>query len=546
MANGSLKVLTLDVRLGMFIEDLDRPWLDTPFLIQGFLLEDDSDIGTLRQLCRYVYVDPVRSTVPVPRTLSMVEGPVATEHAVPSGMRPVQVVRTAPRTQGAKPAAASPRPRVVREHRPLSDPRRPAREKDATNVAARQIVFTASRSGAKWRPVDPGQPASPDAPAGASAGTLRFNPLSRLKGLFQDLADMRREAGRPSDPRPDVEEEHRPEPSIAPPGVQLVVYRDEVPIHQELPRAEQSYKRAREILDRLAQDMRTGTRVDVEGVDEVVNDMVDSMIASPDALMWIARMRQQHSDVYSHGVQVGVYLLALGRHLGFPKTQLGYLGTMGLLLDLGKTALPRGLLEKPGRLTDDEFALVKRHVEYGLEVVSSGPKALHPDVLEGIAQHHERLNGRGYPYGLQGEDIGVYGRMSGIADCFAAVTSPRPYADTLSVSDAMMRLYEWGGELFAQPLVEKLVQAIGVFPVGSLVELSSGEVAVVIRHNRVRRLQPKVLVIADAHKQPLRSFQTLDLLTESEEWRGGRVRVCRGLPSGAYGLDTSTCYLSAT
>jgi HD-GYP domain-containing protein (c-di-GMP phosphodiesterase class II) len=217
---------------------------------------------------------------------------------------------------------------------------------------------------------------------------------------------------------------------------------------------------------------------------------------------------------------------------------------MGLLLDLGKTAVPRGLLEKPGRLTEQEFTLVKRHVELGLEVLASSARSLHADVIEGIAQHHERLNGGGYPRGLEGEYIGIYGRMAGIADCFAALTSPRPYAETLPVSEAMMRLYDWSGEQFALSLVEKLVQTIGVFPVGSLVELSSGEVAVVIRHNKVRRLQPTVLVIADFEKRPLRHFQTLDLLTAGDG-PGTGIRVRRGLPTGAYGLDTDACYVGA-
>jgi HD-GYP domain-containing protein (c-di-GMP phosphodiesterase class II) len=196
-------------------------------------------------------------------------------------------------------------------------------------------------------------------------------------------------------------------------------------------------------------------------------------------------------------------------------------------------------------LTEEEFNLVKRHVEYGLEVVSSGPTTVRPEILEGIAQHHERLNGLGYPRGLKGEQIGIYGRMAGIADCFTALTSPRPYAEVLSVSDAMMRLYQWGDDLFAQPLVEKLVQAIGVFPVGSLVELSSGEVAIVVRHNRVRRLQPTVLVIAGRDKLPLMRFATLDLLAAGTGATGGPIHVHRGLPAGAYGLDTSACYLSA-
>jgi HD-GYP domain-containing protein (c-di-GMP phosphodiesterase class II) len=399
-----------------------------------------------------------------------------------------------------------------------------------------------SGSDVAWRPAGHGVPA--DQP-NTEAPRFRFDPLSRLKELVGDLTRGRRETRLPSVPLPDADCDYWLDASMAPPGVQLVIYPPEASMRDEFPRAEKSFFRARETLDRLARDMRTGIRVDVDGVDEIVNEMVDSMIASPDALMWITRMRQQRSDVYSHGVQVGVYLLALGRHLGFPKAQLGHLGAMGLLLDLGKTAVPRTLLEKPGRLSDEEFELMKRHVEYGLEAVSSGPKGIHEEILEGIAQHHERLNGLGYPKGLKEDQIGVFGRMAGIADCFTALTSPRPYAETLSVSDAMMRLYKWGGELFSQPLVEKLVQAIGVFPVGSLVELSSGEVALVIRHNRVRRLQPTVLVIANASKQPLRRFRTIDLLNASGAEPDGQIQVRRGLPAGAYGLDTSACYLSA-
>lgn len=540
MAQESLEVLTQDLLPGMFVEDLDRPWLDTPFLIQGFLLDDKHDIETLRQLCHHVYVDPLRSTVPMPLTQSGQKRPLAPEGTGAGVARPLEVIRPSGRSKvgGERPA---------RDRAPVDDDDRASsatsqRPKEKITLAPGPRPVAHVPAGADWPPAGPAQPAS--APAAGASGVL-FNPLSRLKGLFDGLAHAWRETRLPSVPLPDAADAIRPDPAMAPPGVQLVIYPDERPIREELPRAEKSFVRARETLDRLAQDMRTGTRVDVEGVDEVVNDMVDSMIASPDALMWIARMRQQHSDIYSHGVQVGVYLLALGRHLGFPKMQLGHLGTMGLLLDLGKTALPRDLLEKPGRLTDEEFELMKRHVEYGLEVVSSGPKALHPDILEGIAQHHERLNGLGYPTGLRGDQISVYGRMAGIADCFAALTSPRPYAEALSVSDAMMRLYKWGGELFAQPLVEKLVQAIGVFPVGSLVELSSGEVAVVIRHNRVRRLQPSVLVIANPDKQPLQRFRTLDMLNEPKAQAGSPLHVHRGLPAGAYGLDTSACYLSA-
>jgi HD-GYP domain-containing protein (c-di-GMP phosphodiesterase class II) len=472
----------------------------------------------------------LRSTVPVPGAEAMHAAPAQRTAAREPALRVV--------TSVAQPKAATRVPDVAVDRKPSPGATRPSSERPLITLAARGSTPHAERL--RDRATAPGQGTSGAAPR------LRLNPFSRLRELFDDLS-----TGWSGDdggqPLPEVlsretPTDERPDPSLAPPGVLLVVYADQAPIREELPRAEKSVSRARDVLERLARDMRSGARIDIDGVDEVVNDMVDSMVASPDALMWIARMRREHNSIYAHGVQVGVYLLALGRHLGFPKVQLGYLGTLGLLLDLGKTAVPRGLLEKPGRLTEEEFTLVKRHVELGLEALAASARSLHADVIEGIAQHHERMNGSGYPRALQGEDISIYGRMAGIADCFAALTSPRPYADTLPVSEAMMRLYEWSGELFALPLVEKLVQAIGVFPVGSLVELSSGEVAVVIRHNKVRRLQPTVLVIADFEKRPLTRFQTLDLLTAGDG-RGNGIRVRRGLQTGAYGLDTAACYL---
>jgi HD-GYP domain-containing protein (c-di-GMP phosphodiesterase class II) len=503
----------------MFVEDLDRPWLDTPFLIQGFLLEEESDLKTLQQLCRHVYIDPLRSTADLLQARPAHQPCPAAERSLPaSGLGHPQGQASAPRDRG---------------HPTIGNGEPEQSGSPAGVVVARE-----------W-----GGPTPPMPPPAAEAGHTStthpwLRPLGRVKALVGDLTRLRR-LGRAPSPRPAFVDERKPDPSLAPPGVRLLVYPDETPVRAELPRAQKSFARAHEVLDKLSHDMRTGTPVDVQHVDEVVTDMVDSMVINPDALMWIARLRQQHNELYSHGVQVAVYLLALGRHLGFPKDQLGYLGAMGLLLDLGKTALPRDLLDKPGRLTEEEFDLVKQHVEYGLEVVSSGPTTVRPEILEGIAQHHERLNGLGYPKGLKGQQIGIYGRMAGIADCFTALTSPRPYAEVLSVSDAMMRLYKWGDDLFSQPLVEKLVQAIGVFPVGSLVELSSGEVAIVVRHNRVRRLQPTVLVIAGRDKLPLMRFATLDLLSAGTGATGGQIHVHRGLPAGAYGLDTSACYLSA-
>jgi len=135
-------------------------------------------------------------------------------------------------------------------------------------------------------------------------------------------------------------------------------------------------------------------------------------------------------------------------------------------------------------------------------------------VIEGIAQHHERMNGSGYPHGLKAGQIGIFGRMAGIGDCFAALTKSRPYAEAVSSYEALRSITGWGGEYFHAPLTEQFVQAIGVFPVGSLVELSTGEVAVVVSHNKVRRLKPRVLLLTSPDKTPSAYPIMVDLLYE--------------------------------
>jgi hypothetical protein len=187
--------------------------------------------------------------------------------------------------------------------------------------------------------------------------------------------------------------------------------------------------------------------------------------------------------------------------------------------------------------------MIKEHVRLGLEAIAASDSTLPAAVESGIAQHHERLDGTGYPNGLKGGEINIYGRMTAIADSFAALITPRPYANPSAPQDALMNLYEWAGSSFHEPLVEAFVQAVGVFPVGSLVELSTGEVAVVVAHNRVRRLEPRVLVLTWPDKSALSIPAERDLLASQGNGGPGRVRILRGLPSGAYGLKMRDYYL---
>ncbi len=510
------KVFTHELKVGMFVADLDRPWVDTPFLLQGFLIEDEEQIGALRAHCEYVIIDRARSTG------DQYEAPPS---AASGAGRRETANATASRTSTAAPAKATAEARAP-DDSPGRVPSEPPRVIKIDALA-------------------PGRPLRRDG-AGPDDGRSGSGFLGRLFGRMRGNGGARpaREApsAPPPPPPPETPQEFEARAALAPPGVTITTYVDQVNVEQEVPRAREVVAKSQDLLDKLVSDIRLGQSFEIERVEEIVDDMVDSIVRNPDALMWVARLREQDIGTYGHGLQVSVYLTAFGRHLGFPKTHLAILAQVGLLLDVGKIRLPKPLLEKQGRLAPEEFEAVKAHVQHGIDILSQ-TQNFHPEVLEGIAQHHERMNGSGYPHGLLGEEIGVVGRMAGIVDCFAALTNHRPYAAAVSSYEALRSITGWGGDFFHEPLVQQFVSSVGVFPVGSLIELSTGEVAVVVSHNKLRRLKPRVLVVTGPDKTPVAHPGMIDLLYDPKVGEEA-VFIKRGLPIGAYGLDLRDYYLS--
>ena len=523
------KVLTKNLRVGMFVADLDRPWIDTPFPIQGFVIEDVNQIRQLQRHCEFVIIDGARST-------GDEYGPP------PAPAKPAQERSAEPRVHVTTVRRAVPSSRSVKQPENSERAQRGATAANDDERGRSRVIRAgpaaegaASAPGGNQAPVE--APPLPAVQGAIPGGNFVSNAIDRLRGLFQ-----RNSLPLPADPV-EMPPETPPRVSVLPASIQITIYEDVRTVEEELFPAKQAFTRTAEVLEKLVDDIRGGNKLEIERVEEVVDEMVDSIVRNPDALMWVARLRERDITTYGHGVQVAVYLVAFGRHLGFPKAQLADLGTIGLLLDIGKIRLPRELLEKQGRLTSGEFETVKAHVQHGLDILEETPN-FHVDVIEGIAQHHERMNGSGYPRGIKELEIGIFGRMAGIADCFAALTKARPYADAVSSYEALRSLSSWAGEFFHEPLVEQFVQAVGVFPVGSLVELSSGEVAVVVTHNKVRRLKPRVLVITGPDKTPAAYPVMIDMLYEPKLAGDQPVYIRRGLPSGAYGLDAREHYLS--
>jgi len=514
------KVPTTDLRMGMFVAELDRPWTDTPFLLQGFLIDSADQIAELQKHCEFVIIDRARSVGA--EFAAAADAPRAARGAgARAGKLPDAASAQAPRPKGNGADAAA--ERAVRAAPGGGAPRRVVRIED---IATRRDTHGAA----------------PDE-SGDYPGLLG-RVLSGFKGMWgreRGPAPGGRGAALPEVPG-ETPQEFAARAALLPTGIPVQTYVNQVSVEQEAPRARAIVQEASQVLDKLIGDIKLGQSFEVEQLDEIVDDMVDSIVRNPDALMWVARLREQDISAYGHGLQVSVYLTAFGRHLGFPKPQLGQLAQVGLLLDIGKIRLPKDLLEKQGTLSPAEFDEAKKHVDYGLEILSQTSN-FDGEVLLAIAQHHERMNGGGYPKGLVGSEIGVYGRMAAIVDCFAALTNHRPYAAASSSYEALRSLSGWSGEYFHEPLVQQFVSSVGVFPVGSLIELSTGEVAVVVEHSKVRRLKPRVLVITGPDKTPSSHPALLDLLYEPKS-SDETVFIRRGLAAGAYGLDLKDFYLA--
>jgi putative nucleotidyltransferase with HDIG domain len=319
-------------------------------------------------------------------------------------------------------------------------------------------------------------------------------------------------------------------------------YDDLLSMEEELGEAKVVYSELASSVSTMMDSYHNGSPLEISDIKVAVEPMVNSVIRNPDACTWLARLKDKDNYTYRHSVGASIWAVALGRQIGLPKTDLKRLATGALLFDIGKLKLPKHLLTKRGKLTHAEFDQIKSHVDLGVEMLrEAGGVSL--SIIEMVATHHERHAGHGYPNGLTGDDIPVFGRIAAIADCYDAITSARPYANALSPSAAVKKLYEWRDIDFQAELVEEFIRAIGLYPAGTLVELTSGEVAVVIAEYRTRRLRPQVLVVLDRAKKPLPAMKVVDMLAVTETEDGKPLEISRSLESGAYGINPEELYL---
>ena len=289
-------------------------------------------------------------------------------------------------------------------------------------------------------------------------------------------------------------------------------------------------------------DLHDGGKLDVDKLSEGVDTLIASITRNPAAVPWIMELRRKSDYSYQHALGCSVWAATFGRHLGLEREDLHDLAMGGLLCDVGKLHLSRELLAHPGPLAESDWKLLRSHVAEGCRIVE-GTAGLSARVVEMVAHHHERHDGSGYPHGLRGTEIPIFARIIGLIDSYDAMTSTRPHAPSRSPHEVVMELYESRDRLFQAPLVEQFIRTCGIYPTGSLVELSNGTVGVVMSVHSLKRLRPCVLLLLDEDKQPLPEFGAVDLSEVQEDRQQRPLSIKCSLPRGAYGIDPAELFL---
>ncbi|KEF32608.1 HDIG domain protein [Marinobacter nitratireducens] len=410
------KVAVHDLEVGMFVSDLDRPWHQTPFPIQGFPIRSQDDIRAVSSHCRWVMVDVAE----------------------------------------------------VRESIELSD--------------SKPIVFGRN---AKSR--------------GKGREVLQLPPLNIREPVeYEELTTLKKELKTSRQVLGDIE----------------------VALH------------------RLFETIRSDGVADLKPIARLTSKMVSSVIRQPDALLWLSRTRQHDDFLYRHALNTAVWALVCGRQLGLNEGLLNHLGLGCLLSQVGKTALPHDLLARENQLGAEEFTEYKTYVARGVEMLDGS--GLSRAVLSIVQGHRERHNGSGFPEGIRGDRIPLLAKVAGLAEFFESLIGPRDESQPMTPAKAVTMLYDMRNIEFQEDLIEVFIQAIGIYPTGSLVELTDGQRGIVVSHSPERRLWPRVMVMTDADHKPLKSAKIIDLARFNEDRDAGEVITVREcLPHGAEDLDPS-------
>jgi putative nucleotidyltransferase with HDIG domain len=257
-------------------------------------------------------------------------------------------------------------------------------------------------------------------------------------------------------------------------------------------------------------DARLGKAIEVGAAQELVEEISSSVMRNAHALISLARLKNADEYTYMHSVAVCALMIALARQLNLPEATVRDAGLAGLLHDIGKIGIPDKILNKPGKLTDEEFAAVKSHPEIGAQVLLEGNQ-VGAMVMDVVLHHHEKMDGTGYPHGLKGDHISLYAKMGAVCDVYDAITSNRPYKKGWPPAESIRKMAEWSKGHFDEAVFQAFVKTVGIYPTGSLVRLESGKLGVVTEQHQTSLLTPKVKIFYSVKTKSPIIQETIDL-----------------------------------
>jgi cyclic di-GMP phosphodiesterase len=309
----------------------------------------------------------------------------------------------------------------------------------------------------------------------------------------------------------------------------------------EFQQAKVTFENASETLDKVFDTLRTGRSTDIDDVRQAISPLIEGVFRNQEAVAALLRLKESGDYRYNHGISMALWATILGRHLGLHREELEKLAVGCAMCDVGMTELSTDLLDQPQQLSDTQTKIIQAHPTMGSEMVAKS-QDVDFEILAIIENHHERMDGSGYPRGMEGPAIPLLARIAGLVDTYDAMITARPYAQARTSHEAAQELIDSKGKLFQEALVEQFVQAIGLFPTGTLVELNTAEVAIVVKQNDSRRLKPDVVVVLDENKNHKEVLDLVQLATQNVGEAGERW-IARELLPGAHGVNSEKYFI---
>ena len=533
-----VKIEVAQLELGMFVADLDRPWEGTPFMLQGFVINDDEQLEALRRICVFVFVDRTKSIGNQFAEHKKLDVSVKREGSNIRIRQSQDVLSTTKSTtpgntqSGSKVSATGKPKNQASFHEILRSIRNG--EVSATPDGA---IFNMRYAPEELAEIEQ-QATQKNAIGGGNLiediaeGTIGF-----FKGLFGSSKKNQPNLGYKKTAKATTKNNDDDDTN------QIIIYEDNVlPVEEEIAVIYPVYEKSQIATKALFQAIANEQNLDLSTVNEVLDSMVESIGRTPDALLWLSKLKNNDDDSYNHALNVSINMMAFGSFLALPHQQIKDMGLSGLLQDLGKLKIPKAILNKTTKLTPKEYEVIKTHVDESLNILEKTAD-IPSSVILMVSQHHERIDGSGYPFRLFINQIGLPSQIAGLIDTYCALTTNKCYAKSLYNQQALDEIYKLRGKTFTEQLVDQLIQFLGIYPVSSLVELNTGEVAVVIQQNQVRRLLPRVMIILGADKVKNKMPTTINLLLSPLAPNGEIYRIKQAVPPNSFGLNPNDFYI---